>query len=196
MEGLKMKTISTPTGATSLSDMPGDSECKGIGTVYSELIQKMLNAKSSQFDMRSVPRRPYPMAVRIIPFRSDCLFSEQVRPIWVRSNDISSGGFSFFLKNPRDFDLLVFETSERKKQEYYLAEVIHCAKVASPPGGPVSDWLDRKHFFRFEVMSFLIGCRFIRKLERTEKLVKQLRHEIDTGYMEVDAGFMLPPHRQ
>ncbi len=114
------------------------------------------------------------MAYRIIPIQMNRQNKDRLRPIWVRCNDLSQNGFSFYLRDKLDFELMILEFCNNGKENFILAEVVSSDKIPSPPSGPTQDSSGRKHIFCYDVASVLVRCKFLRRFKNAELLTSFL----------------------
>ncbi|HEY2841073.1 MAG TPA: diguanylate cyclase [Pirellulales bacterium] len=131
--------------------------CEHIDPTWFEKNQDMLEAVERQLDeeqatgtpidRRNQPRRPFPTNQFVAPYVEGRLPTRETF-VQVRCHDISSGGFSFLLPQPPDFDLFVVALGMPPNVTYLTGRVMHT--TPSPPG---------------HESQFLVGCRFTGRVE-------------------------------
>ena len=98
-------------------------------------------------DRRSQPRRPFPANQFIAPYLEGKLPTKEMFQ-QVRCHEISSGGVSFFLPQPPEFDSLIVALGTPPKMTCLASRIVHtCASNAD--GGSM----------------YLVGCRFLGRVE-------------------------------
>ncbi len=98
-------------------------------------------------DRRNQPRRPFPTSQFIAPYFDGQLPTREMFR-QVPCHDISSGGFSFLLPEPPDFQSFVVALGVPPKATYLTARVIHTTVTHSGP-----------------VPMCLVGCRFTGRVD-------------------------------
>ena len=106
------------------------------------LVYQLTNAPSGD-ERRGRLRQSYPTVQMIAPYRNGILpRRDEFRP--VQCQDLSTGGFSFYLAEAPTFDRLVVALSTATQSIYLTAAVCHSKTVTVE---------DQKQFF--------VGCQFL-----------------------------------
>lgn len=120
-------------------------------------------------ERRGQKRSAFPVVQRIAPYEESGFPPERAF-FGVQCHDLTRRGFSFLLPSWPEFDYLVAEFGRRPDAIYVVAQVVHAEQVlvyssgrvqrlgtgtSLPPHGPKTGRL-----------MFLVGCRFVRRLER------------------------------
>lgn len=98
-------------------------------------------------DRRDQPRRPFPTGQFIAPYAEGQVPTREMFR-QVPCHDISSGGFSFLLPDPPDFELFVVALDAPPKVTCLTAKVVHTTVTDSGP-----------------MPMYLVGCRFTGRID-------------------------------
>jgi hypothetical protein len=97
-------------------------------------------------ELRSSPRKQYPVRQRIAPMHGD-LFPQVDEYFNVECNDISQGGISFFLKRPPGCEHFAIALGQRPRITVLIGRVAY-ARIVEHDGDQM----------------YLVGCQFINRL--------------------------------
>ena len=115
-----------------------------------EAVQQRLDEgekTGTPIDRRGQPRRPFPTNQFIAPYLNGKLPTREMFQ-QVLCHDISSGGFSFLLDQPPEFDSIIVALGMPPNVTYLTGRIVH-TRNNSPNGESM----------------FLVGCRFLSRVE-------------------------------
>lgn len=124
-------------------------------------------------DRRRSPRQPFPV-VRYIAKATGQEVPEETAFFPVQCRDMSTHGFSFFVKTRPQFKSLVLALDARPKPIYIMAQVRHCTDVLLHWSGQVEvlddqgAGADRKCSAADAGFWVLVGCEFTQRLPGPE----------------------------
>jgi diguanylate cyclase (GGDEF)-like protein len=104
-------------------------------------------ATGTPIDRRNQPRRPFPTNQFVAPYVEGRLPTRETF-VQVRCHDISSGGFSFLLSQPPEFETFVVALGMPPNVTYLTGRVMHSTPAPADDNS-----------------MFLVGCRFTGRVE-------------------------------
>ena len=117
--------------------MPSDQEVASISEILSKI-----EGDARPAEQRKGPREAYPVIQLAAPYADSRMPTEEMFRE-VRCHDISTGGISFFLPHPPDFEYAVVGLGTPPEVTYLTVRVMHHSPYAGATKG------------------YLIGCRFL-----------------------------------
>jgi diguanylate cyclase (GGDEF)-like protein len=131
--------------------------CEHVNAAWFEENRDMLAAVHEQLDedertgapidRRGQPRRPFPTNQFIAPYRDGKLPTREMFQ-QVLCHDISSGGFSFILPHPPEFDSIVVALGMPPNVTYLSGQIVH-SRATNPDGQSL----------------YIVGCRFLGRVQ-------------------------------
>ncbi len=137
------------------------------------LVHDLLNSGRSVRgeDRRRHRRRAYPAIQRIAPWNGGA-FPAETEFFDVACRDLTEGGLSFLLESEPESRHVVVELHTHGRPIFVAGEIVRCQCVALCESGEVESLEREDDRARMEVACedwvemYLIGCRFVRRLQK------------------------------
>ncbi len=145
-----------------------------IDASFYSLIHQLTGSPQSEpeAEQRRRPRRTFASSHRIAPWRGSDSPPEESDFFDVPCHDLSRSGFSYFVADPPDYEVLVAAFGDPPNTICLRAEVRHIGHVLVYPSGAIEQMEERAKHVSYQEPSgeqgepmVLVGCRFTERIQ-------------------------------